>query len=61
MFIARTRAGWLPPMVLIPDCENPTADSSSASADDALVVIVVLVVVNAARVDRMSCAAAEYA
>src|SRR3954471_15103205 len=26
---ARTMLGWFPPMVLIPDCENPTAESSS--------------------------------
>src|ERR1700682_4860674 len=61
MFIARTKFDWFPPIVLIPDWENPTADRSSASSDFALVLIVALVVENESRTDRMSCAASEYA
>src|SRR5258705_981652 len=61
MFIARTKLGWFPPIVLILDWENPTADRSSASSDFAFVLIVVLVVENESRIDRISCAASEYA
>ena len=45
----------------MPDWENPTADSSSESSACALSVIVVLVVEKESRIDRMSCAASEYA
>src|SRR6476646_11251532 len=61
MFIARTRFGWFPPIVLIPDRENPTAERSSSSSDFACVVIVVLVVENESRIDRIFCVASEYA
>src|SRR5258705_9350709 len=61
IFIARTKFGWFPPIVLIPDWENPTADRSSSSSDLACVVIVVLVAENESRIDKMFCAAFEYA
>ena len=32
MFIARTKFDWFPPIVLIPDWENPTAESRSKPA-----------------------------
>ena len=61
MFIARTRFGWLPPIVLMPAWEKPTADSSRLSSAFALLAMVVLVVENESRIDRMFCAASEYA
>jgi len=59
--MARTRFGWFPPIVLMPDCENPTAESSNSSSDLACELIVWLVVEKESRIDRMSCAASEYA
>ena len=61
MFIARTRFGWFPPIVLMPELEKPTADSSSVSSACALLLMVVLVVENESRIDTMFCAASEYA
>jgi hypothetical protein len=61
MFIARTRFDWFPPIVLIPDWENPTAERSRLSRALACVVMVWLVVENESRIDRMFCAASEYA
>ena len=45
----------------MPDCENPTADSSTSSSAAGLAAIVVLVVENESRIDTMSWAAFEYA
>ena len=36
MFIARTSVGWLPPIVLMPALEKPTADNNSVSSACAL-------------------------
>ena len=61
MFIARTMLGWFPPMVLMPDCENPIAESSRSSSAPAWPLMVALVVEKESRTDKISCAASEYA
>ncbi len=60
-FSARTRLGWLAPRVSMPEREKPTADSSSSSSAPAWVLMVFAVVEKDSRIDRMSCAAMEYA